>query len=73
MTTTVTIVGETDTQHPGGSAGVGERLQWAIQDTATIANRNLIALRRMPQLVVFATIQPVIFVLMFVYVFGGAL
>jgi ABC-2 type transport system permease protein/oleandomycin transport system permease protein len=37
-----------------------------------VAQRNLIALRRVPQLLVFSTIQPVIFVLMFRYVFGGA-
>jgi ABC transporter DrrB family efflux protein len=48
-------------------------LGWAIADTKTIAWRNLVALRRMPQLLVFSTIQPVIFVLMFRYVFGGAI
>ena len=35
--------------------------------------RNLVHLRRNPELIVFATIQPIIFVLMFVYVFGGAI
>ena len=43
-----------------------------VRDTAAIAKRNLIAYRRVPQLLVFSTIQPVIFVLMFRYVFGGA-
>ncbi|HEX2025799.1 MAG TPA: ABC transporter permease [Actinomycetota bacterium] len=43
-----------------------------VRDTAAIAQRNLIAYRRVPQLLVFSTIQPVIFVLMFRYVFGGA-
>ena len=38
-----------------------------------MAWRNLLNLRRNPQLLVFATIQPVIFVLMFRYVFGGAI
>jgi ABC transporter DrrB family efflux protein len=33
--------------------------------------RNLIAYKRVPQLLVFSTIQPIIFVLMFRYVFGG--
>ena len=37
----------------------------------TMAWRNLLNIRRNPQLLVFATIQPVIFVLMFRYVFGG--
>jgi ABC-2 type transport system permease protein/oleandomycin transport system permease protein len=35
--------------------------------------RNLIGYRRVPQLLVFSTIQPVIFVLLFRYVFGGAI
>ena len=46
---------------------------WAVADTKTIAWRNLVTLRRLPLLLVFATIQPVIFVLMFRYVFGGAI
>lgn len=73
MTTTTVPIAETALRPDEAPSGVGERLRWAISDTSTIAHRNLIALRRMPQLVVFATIQPVIFVLMFVYVFGGAL
>ena len=44
-----------------------------VRDTLAIAQRNLIAYRRVPQLLVFSTIQPVIFVLMFRYVFGGAI
>src|SRR6266436_5631734 len=45
----------------------------ALRDAMTVAGRNLIAYRRVPQLLVFSTIQPVIFVLMFRYVFGGAI
>ena len=35
--------------------------------------RNLIALSRNPQTVVLHAIQPIMFVLLFVYVFGGAI
>src|SRR5438128_3495357 len=45
----------------------------AVGDSLAVAWRNLIAYRRVPQLLVFSTIQPVIFVLMFRYVFGGAI
>jgi ABC-2 type transport system permease protein/oleandomycin transport system permease protein len=45
----------------------------AVNDAVAVAGRNLIAYTRVPQLVVFSTIQPVIFVLMFRYVFGGAI
>ena len=42
------------------------------RDAFAVAGRNLIAYRRVPQLLVFSTIQPVMFVLLFRYVFGGA-
>jgi ABC transporter DrrB family efflux protein len=45
----------------------------AVRDTFAITQRNLITYRRVPQLLVFSTIQPVMFVLMFRYVFGGAI
>jgi ABC-2 type transport system permease protein len=45
----------------------------AVSDTQAVAWRNLITYRRLPQLLVFSTIQPVIFVVMFRYVFGGAI
>jgi len=45
----------------------------AARDIVTVARRNLIAIRRVPQLLVFAAVQPVVFVLLFRYVFGGAI
>lgn len=48
-------------------------LGWAFADTIAIAWRNLKGMQRVPEVVVFSTIQPVIFVLMFRYVFGGAI
>jgi len=48
------------------------RFTAGVSDTMAVAGRNLIALRRVPQLIVFSTIQPVIFVLLWRYVFGGA-
>ena len=45
----------------------------AVSDTEAIVARNLLTIRRVPQLLVFATVQPLLFVLMFRYVFGGAI
>jgi len=45
----------------------------AVGDAVAMAWRNLLNIRRNPQLLVFATVQPVIFVVMFRYVFGGAI
>jgi ABC-2 type transport system permease protein/oleandomycin transport system permease protein len=62
---------------PGAAPGLervsGSSLSFAVTDTFAITGRNLTILRRSPQLLVFATIQPVIFVLLFRYVFGGAI
>jgi ABC transporter DrrB family efflux protein len=44
----------------------------AITDTAVVTGRNLRHYIRQPDLLTFSTIQPVLFVLLFVYVFGGA-
>jgi ABC transporter DrrB family efflux protein len=38
-----------------------------------LAKRNLVQITRIPELLVFATIQPVMFVFLFRYVFGGAI
>jgi ABC transporter DrrB family efflux protein len=44
-----------------------------LTDSIVIARRNLLMIMRTPQLLVFSTIQPVMFVLLFRYVFGGAI
>ena len=49
------------------------RLFWAVADGWVLAKRNLVQIPRIPELLVFATIQPVMFVLLFRYVFGGAI
>ena len=48
------------------------RLLAAGPDTMAVTSRNLLAYRRVPQLLIFSTIQPVIFVLLWRYAFGGA-
>jgi len=44
-----------------------------VSDTFVMAERNLVRLPRSPDLLIGFTIQPVMFVLLFVYVFGGAI
>ena len=48
-------------------------LSWAVADTVVLTRRNLIRYARVPALIVFTAIQPVVFVLLFRYVFGGAI
>jgi ABC transporter DrrB family efflux protein len=45
----------------------------AAKDIAVITRRNLLRNLRLPQLLIFATVQPVMFLLLFNYVFGGAI
>ena len=44
----------------------------AIRHTLVIVRRNLLRIVRLPQLLLFATVQPVMFLILFNYVFGGA-
>src|SRR5690606_40598503 len=43
-----------------------------VADALVILKRNLIKFRRQPEMLVGYTVQPIMFVLLFVYVFGGA-
>jgi ABC transporter DrrB family efflux protein len=45
----------------------------AVGDTLVVTLRNLRHFIRQPQLLIFSTVQPVMFVLLFTYVFGGAI
>jgi ABC transporter DrrB family efflux protein len=53
--------------------GPGAKLRWAVSDTLALANRNLINYVRIPEALFFSSVQPVMFVLLFRYVFGGAI
>lgn len=44
-----------------------------VRDATIITRRNLLRNVRLPQLLLFATVQPVMFLLLFNYVFGGAI
>ena len=46
---------------------------WVVSDALMMTKRNLLRYVRLPNLLVFSTVQPVMFVLLFSYVFGGAI
>jgi ABC transporter DrrB family efflux protein len=48
-------------------------LGWGLHDGLVVTRRNLIQTIRVPELLFFSVVQPVIFVLLFAYVFGGAI
>ncbi len=49
------------------------QLAEAVSDTTTITRRNLKKILRVPDLLVFTTLSPIMFVLLFAYVFGSAI
>lgn len=57
--------------HRASDAGSGP--VWAVRDTLAMAGRNLLRLTRQPEQVVFNLVSPIMFVLLFRYVFGGAI
>ncbi len=68
--TTAVVAPTAPGHHPSGLAG---RVRWAVSDTLTLTRRNLLAVTRIPEALFFATVQPIMFVLLFRYVFGGAI
>jgi ABC-2 type transport system permease protein len=52
--------------------GTGGALQ-SVRDSLVIAKRNLIRMSRIPEMIIFGIFQPVMFVVLFSYVFGGSM
>ena len=48
-------------------------LTWALADGVVVAKRNLIKIVRVPEVLVFVLLSPIMFVLLFAYVFGSAI
>ncbi|MBY8884005.1 ABC transporter permease [Streptomyces sp. PTM05] len=65
--TTATATDQTLAPRPAGGP-----LQ-AAHDSLVVAKRNLIRMLRIPEVVIFGLIQPIMFVVLFSYVFGGAI
>jgi ABC-2 type transport system permease protein len=49
------------------------RIGYAIADGAVVAKRNLIKIKRVPEVLVFVLLSPIMFVLLFAYVLGGSI
>jgi ABC transporter DrrB family efflux protein len=49
------------------------RIYWTIADALVLTKRQLVQIPRIPEELIFATIQPIMFVLLFRYVFGGSI
>lgn len=65
---TATLAPDATIRHP-----VGGHLRWTFADARTMTWRNLIRYTRVPDAIFFSSVQPIMFVLLFRYVFGGAI
>ncbi|MFP1628429.1 ABC transporter permease [Streptomyces sp. 5K101] len=54
---------------PRPRGGIGQ----SVSDSLVVAKRNLIRMTRIPEMIIFGMIQPVMFVVLFSYVFGGSM
>jgi ABC-2 type transport system permease protein/oleandomycin transport system permease protein len=52
---------------------LAHRARWVVEDSVVMTKRNLIVWWRVPAYIFFTVIQPLMFVLLFRYVFGGAI
>jgi ABC transporter DrrB family efflux protein len=59
--------------HARVQPSAAQMARWAISDALVMTRRNLLVWLRVPAYIVFTVVQPVIFVLLFRYVFGGAI
>jgi ABC-2 type transport system permease protein len=63
-TTVADAAPETAQRHPLGQS---------VRDSLVVAKRNLIRMSRIPEMIIFGLFQPVMFVVLFSYVFGGSM
>ena len=50
-----------------------KELMYAFADGHVVAKRNVIKIKRVPEVLMFVLISPIMFVLLFAYVFGGSI
>ncbi|MCO8127875.1 ABC transporter permease [Acidimicrobiia bacterium EGI L10123] len=60
---------------PTTAGGAGGRISWrdTLSDIGVIAHRNVIKITRVPEVLVFVLLSPIMFVLLFAYVFGNSI
>ncbi|MGI5195228.1 ABC transporter permease [Streptomyces sp. CA-288835] len=51
----------------------GSAIGQSVRDSLVVARRNLIRMGRIPEMIIFGLVQPIMFVVLFTYVFGGSI
>ncbi|WP_211257153.1 ABC transporter permease [Streptomyces megasporus] len=68
MSTTTDLASRTQAPTSGGGG-----IRQSVTDSLVIAQRNLLRMLRIPEMIIFGLIQPIMFVVLFSYVFGGSI
>jgi ABC transporter DrrB family efflux protein len=58
---------------PTAEPSAAQRARWFVADSLALARRNLSHVRQIPEKLLDVTLQPIMFVLLFAYVFGGVI
>lgn len=58
---------------PASAPTTAQRARWLVADSLALARRNLSHVRQIPEKLFDVTLQPIMFVLLFAYVFGGVI
>lgn len=69
MTVESAVLAPRSRRETAPAGGIG----WVVADAVTVTKRNLIAFTRIPEAMFFNSVQPIMFILLFRYVFGGAI
>jgi ABC transporter DrrB family efflux protein len=69
----VSIATQQPAPRPVGPSGERISFGQGIRDSLVVAKRNLLRMLRIPEVVVFGLVQPIMFVVLFSYVFGGSI
>ncbi|NBM15048.1 ABC transporter permease [Streptomyces sp. GC420] len=64
-----TVTDAVRTPVPKGAGGI----VGSVRDSLVVAKRNLLRMLRIPEMIIFGLIQPIMFVVLFSYVFGGSM
>jgi ABC-2 type transport system permease protein len=73
MTTTTLPVTRGGRPAPPAGSARGHALRWRLNDVLVLTQRSLARIVREPETLMDVTIQPIVFVLLFAYVFGSAI
>ncbi len=69
----MSIAAREETVRPPAPAGERIGFRQGVHDSVVVARRNLLRMLRIPEVVVFSLVQPIMFVVLFSYVFGGSI